>query len=85
MRPSATALISTLLSLDKNKPYSAKVADHFLHKRSHGCNINDLELVSIDCSVWIDVLADLSHHTQHSHVGFTSTLELKINQQFYKF
>ncbi len=54
-------------------PYLAEIHDHFLNKRSHGCNVDDLELSSIDGSIHVDMFANRSKDGEESNVGFAGT------------
>ncbi len=55
--------------------YLVKIANHFLHKGSHRSNVDDFEVILVDTSIGVDVLADFMHDAEKSDVGFTSTLE----------
>ena len=55
--------------------YLAKAAHHLLDERAHGSDVDDLELISVDRSVFVDVFADLTQHRQQRHVRLTSALK----------
>ena len=55
-------------------PYLAKVSDHFLDERTHGSNVNDLELVHVYRSIRIQVLADLPQDAKESHIRLSCSL-----------
>jgi len=58
----------------------AKVADHFLYEGPHWCNVDYLEFLGVDCTVLVDVFANLPQHCQQRYVRFTSTLHtLMVN------
>lgn len=43
-----------------NKSHLTKASHHLLYQRAHRSHIDDLEVVQVDGSVQVDVLADLS-------------------------
>ena len=54
------------------KFYLAEICNHFLHKRLHGSNIDHFKLVSINRSIQVDVLTDLTKYAEQGDVRFPS-------------
>ena len=55
--------------------YLAEAAHHLLYERAHGSDVDYLELISVDRSVFVDVFSDLSQHRQQRHVRLSCTLK----------
>ena len=55
--------------------YLAEAAHHLLDERAHGSDVDDLELISVDRSVFVDVFSDLSQHRQQRHVRLSCALK----------
>lgn len=56
------------------RAYLAKAPHHFLYQRAHRCNIDDFEIIHINCSINVDVFSNFSQHSHQSNICFTSSL-----------
>lgn len=60
--------------------YLTKTSHHLLHEGPHGCDVDDFEIVHIDCAIHVYMLPNFSQHRHQGNVGFTSSLYTKHHQ-----